>query len=268
MSAFAADWLALREPYDARARNPAVLAAAAKSMARLPSISVVDLGCGTGSTLRALADHLPPRQNWKLVDNDLGLLARAADASHPRANVTTAAVDLARDLEAALDGAVDLVTTSALLDLVSDRWLERLAIETAARKLPLYAALTYDGRITLKPCDAYDGAIIAAVGEHQRRDQGFGQALGPAAAGRAITRLEAVGYSVIHGFADWVMEPKDKEIQLAYFESWAGAAREAGRSSAAEITAWLERRRAAVANGKSSVHIGHVDIFADPIGFR
>ena len=58
-------------------------------------------------------------------------------------------VDLARDLEAALDGPVDLVTTSALLDLVSDDWLERLAIEAAARRLPVYAALSYDGRIEL-----------------------------------------------------------------------------------------------------------------------
>lgn len=126
MSGFSADWLSLREPYDLRARNPKVLAAVAAAVAALPSLTIVDLACGTGSTLRALAPHLPARQNWKLVDNDLELLARAANASHPRAKVATAAIDLARDLEAALDGSVDLVTTSALLDLVSDRWLERL----------------------------------------------------------------------------------------------------------------------------------------------
>jgi hypothetical protein len=39
-----------------------------------------------------------------MVDNDLGLLERAANASHPRAKVTTAPTDLMRDLEAALDG--------------------------------------------------------------------------------------------------------------------------------------------------------------------
>jgi hypothetical protein len=41
---------------------------------------------------------------------------------------------------------LDLITTSALLDLVSADWLERLTVEAAARRLPIYAALTYQGR--------------------------------------------------------------------------------------------------------------------------
>jgi SAM-dependent methyltransferase len=268
VSSFTADWLTLREPYDARARNPTVRAAVVKSVARLPSLSIVDLACGTGSTLRALADHLPAQQNWKLVDNDLGLLSRATDTSHPRAKVRTAAVDLARDLELALDGAIDLLTTSALLDLVSERWLQRFAIEVAARKLRVYAALTYDGRVTFEPSDTGDGAIMAAVEVHQRRDQGFGAALGPNAARRAITRLEGVGYSLVYGFADWVIEAPHKDMQVACLESWAGAAREVGQSSAMEISSWLARRREAVASGQSSIRIGHVDIFANPVVLR
>ncbi len=268
MSSFTSSWLALREPYDVRARNSKVIAAVAAALAALPSLTIVDLACGTGATLRALAPHLPARQNWKLVDNDLGLLVRAANASHPRAKVITAAVDLARDLEVVLDGHLDLVTTSALLDLVSDHWLERLATEAAARKLALYAALIYDGRVTLAPSDPFDATIMTAVGVHHRRDQGFGPALGSDAAKRVVARLESVGYLVVHGTADWLIGPQDQEMQTAMIDSWAGAAQETGQLPLAEIKTWHARRHDAIARGQSSFRIGHLDVFADPTGLR
>ncbi len=210
MSGFSADWLTLREPHDLRARNPAVLDAVTAFLAPLSSVRIVDLACGTGSTLRALSPLLAARQNWMLIDNDLGLLARAtATPLGKHATVTAVPLDLNRDLEAALDGAVDLVATSALLDLVSETWLDRLAVEIAARAIPLYAALSYDGHIALTPSDPLDAAIVTAVNAHQRTDKGFGPALGPTAAGYAIARFEALGYSVVHGESDWTLGPDD-----------------------------------------------------------
>jgi len=266
---FKADWLALREPYDTRARNGDVLAALVAAFAGQSAINVVDLACGTGSTLRAVAAHLPARQNWRLVDNDLGLLARAGELTRSSgANVTTTPVDLSHDLEAALDGAVDLVTASALLDLVSAEWLERLAIETAARRLPIYAALTYDGRAELEPVDPFDAAIIAAVNRHQRRDKGFGPALGPAAAAAAVTQFQAVQYAVTQGQSDWVCTPQDREIQNEVLSGWAGAARELDELHVNDIVEWLTRRRDWVAAGRSTMRVGHVDLFALPTALR
>ena len=135
---FSAAWLELREPYDRRARNSAVVDELVAALADRPSVTIVDLACGTGSTFRALSPRIKSRQSWRLVDNDLSLLARTPQSSPPNINVATVPTDLNLDLEAALDGPVDLVTTSALLDLVSDEWLERLAIEAAARRLPVY----------------------------------------------------------------------------------------------------------------------------------
>ena len=105
MSGFSADWLTLREPYDLRARNPAVLDAVAAFLKPLSPVRVVDLACGTGSTLRALSPHLPARQNWKLIDNDPDLLAHATATPLAKdVSVTAVPLDLNRDLEAALDG--------------------------------------------------------------------------------------------------------------------------------------------------------------------
>ena len=268
MSGFSADWLSLREPYDLRARSTKVLAAVAEALAALPALTIVDLACGAGSTLRAVAPHLPAQQIWKLVDNDPGLLVRAANASHPRARVTTTSIDLVRDLEAALDGPLDLVTTSALLDLVSDSWLERLATEVGARRLPFYAALSYDGRITFEPSDPLDAAIIGAVSNHQRRDKGFGPALGPDAAKRTIAMFEAVGYFVVNAAADWVLRPHDRDMLVALVDGWASAAREVGQQSLPEIATWLTHRRDALSHEKSSIRVGHIDVFAAPIARR
>jgi len=270
MSGFSAEWLALREPYDGRARNRDVLesvAAAAKAMG--DAVGVVDLACGTGSTLRALSPRLPPRQDWRLVDNDLSLLARAAAGKAvPSVGVTRIPVDLTRDLEAALDGPVNLVTASALLDLVSAEWLDRLVTEVAARRLPFYAALNYDGRVMFEPVDPLDAAVIAGVNEHQQTDKCFGPALGPRAAEAAIASFETAGYAVAHGRADWHLLPRDHEIQRDILAGRAGAARETGAVSLPDAAAWLTRRRDVVAAARSTITVGHVDIFTRPIGTR
>jgi hypothetical protein len=269
MSGFSADWLALREPYDGRARNRDVLDSVATAAAAGDAVAVVDLACGIGSTLRAVAPRLPPRQDWRLVDNDLSLLARAAAGKAiPGIAVTRIPVDLARDLEAALDGRVSLVTASALLDLVSAEWLDRLVIEVAARHLPFYAALNYDGRVSFDPADPLDAAVIAAVNLHQQTDKGFGPALGPGAAEAAIKRFQAADYAVVHGRSDWHLLPRDREIQRDMLAGWAGAAREIGAVSLPDAAAWLTRRRDLLAAGRSTVKVGHVDIFARPIGTR
>ena len=269
MSGFSADWLALREPYDGRARNRDVLDSVATAAAAGDAVAVVDLACGIGSTLRAVAPRLAPHQDWRLVDNDLSLLARAAAGKAiPGIAVTRIPVDLARDLEAALDGPVNLVTASALLDLVSAEWLDRLVIEVAARRLPFYAALNYDGRVSFDPADPLDAAVIAAVNLHQQTDKGFGPALGPGAAEAAIARFQAADYAVVHGRSDWHLLPRDHHIQRDMLAGWAGAAREIGAVSLPDAAAWLTRRRDLLAAGRSTIKVGHVDIFARPIGTR
>jgi len=260
---FSAQWLALREPYDQRARSATVLDRVAAAFAGLSEISVVDLGCGTGSTVRSVGPRLPPRQRWRLVDNDLGLLAHAsALARPPNLLIEARTIDLVRDLELALDGALDLITTSALLDLVSPDWLERLTVEAAARRLPVYAALTYQGQATLDPAEPFDLEIVAAVNRHQRRDKGFGSALGPEAGLRAVRAFERVGYTVVSGASDWEFAPDDRTIQLDVLAGWATAAGELGDLPQAAIDSWLARRRVLVAAGCSSMRVGHVDVFA------
>jgi hypothetical protein len=265
MSGFSAEWLALREPYDRAARNRGVLDAVGHHFADQAAIAVVDLACGTGSTVRAIGAHLPPRQSWRLVDNDLSLLARASELGRPpQVTVGARPVDLARDLELALDGPADLITASALLDLVSADWLDRLVVEAAARQLPVYAALSYDGRAVFEPAVPCDAELVAGFNAHQRTDKGFGPALGPAAPTRAAERFAGVGYSVVQGRSDWMLGPGEPRIQAELLASFAEVGAGTTQMNDRELAQWLSRRRAHLEHGQSLLTIGHVDIFAFP----
>jgi SAM-dependent methyltransferase len=266
MSGFSAAWLALREPYDRAARSRAVLDAVTAAFAGAPAVAVTDLGCGTGSTLRAVSPLLPAPQSWRLVDNDAALLAAAATAAPAGVNVTTAAIDLARDLEQAF-GRCDLVTTSALLDLVSAVWLDRLATSLLRLSRPIYAALSYDGEVDLTPSTRHDATMIAAVNRHQLTDKGFGPALGPGAAQAAPERFRRAGFTVSEGRSDWRFGAADCDIQMEMLAGFAGAAGEIG-VAASLVAEWLRERREHVTAGRSHMRIGHIDFFATPTARR
>jgi Methyltransferase domain len=265
MSGFAAEWLALRERFDLRARSPGVLDAVGNLLGSRASVRIADLACGAGSTVRALHARLPARQHWTLVDDDSRLLAFARHAV-PGGNIELNAVqlDLSRDLAGAFETPRDLITMSALLDLVSDAWLQGLLREVTARAVPVYAALTYDGRTDLSPADPCDAPIITAFNAHQGTDKGFGPALGPAAASAAIAGFESAGYAVVSGTSDWVIGPDDRVMQLELLQGWSSAAREMKMLSDSDIADWLARRTDLVRDGRSSMRVGHLDFLASP----
>ena len=156
---FSAAWLTLREPYDRRARNPRARCGGCR-------VRIGEPRCGGRSGLRHRLDlararpRLPARQNWRAGRQRPRPAARSAAAHGLRRYQREH--DPGRSQPRSRNGArrpVDLVTTSALLDLVSDEWLERFVVETAARRLPVYAALSYDGRIEMTPADPLDAAM-------------------------------------------------------------------------------------------------------------
>jgi hypothetical protein len=65
-----------------------------------------------------------------------------------------------------------------------------------------------------------------------------------------------------------VFGPNDREIQLETLTGWATAAREMGTLPLPEVVSWLTRRRDLVAAGRSTIRVGHIDLFARPIGTR
>lgn len=245
---FSPDWLALRAPYDTAARSMALEARLADWLSARGLVSVVDLGAGSGNNLAHLAPRLPVEQRWTLVDDDSALLAEAA-RRHPDA--ATLQGDLAGDLEALIPDGTDLVTASALIDLVSEAWLARLAARVREIGSGLLVVLTYDGRIAWQQEAAGDAEIRDLVNRHQRGDKGFGPALGPAAPEALGALLEGLESAQ----SDWEIGPGETAMRQALVAGWAEAATEIAPDRAEGIAAWRDH---AVSEPRA-VTVGHVD---------
>lgn len=283
MTGFSSEWLALREPADHRARDAGLIDALASALAaRLPGNrvqTILDLGSGTGSNLRALAPSLGPHQSWTLIDNDPALLAAArtvlaawADRSEEdganlvlevggrHIRVAFATADLNADPAGILGPAPDLVTAAALFDLVSAGWIDRFADATAASGALFYTALSYDGLETWQPPHPADAAMQDAFLAHQAGDKGFGAALGPGATAALEAAFRQRGYGVRTASSPWRLGPDESDLIAQLKDGKAGAVAETGLVSDHVVAAW------AIARGEpgTTALIGHRDCLAVP----
>lgn len=274
MSGFSADWLRQREPFDTAARAEAaerlqlVHWLAALKPAAAPW-RVIDLGCGTGANCRALAPMLGGAQQWRVVDHDAALLG-AWPETPGQASIERVALDLARDLETMPFAGTTLVTASALLDLVSAEWLQRLVAMCRDAGASVLFALSVDGRALWHPIDPLDALASELFDTHQRRDKGFGPALGPMAAAAAIEAFRAAGYAVQSAPSDWWIDarrdPEALALQHALIDGIAHAAIEQDPGATNELRVWQARRHAIAA--RSTLRIGHLDVIATPLAIK
>ncbi len=277
MTGFSPEWLDLREPADRTARNNPVLAACGTAFAGRDELAICDLGAGTGASLRAFADLLPPRQHWILVDHDEASLAAAgerltawADRLETRGArlvlfrggrrivVDRVNRNLARE-HRFWPGGIGLVTASALFDLVSQGWIARFAAALAADRLPLLATLTFDGTIALDPPHHLDAAIAGAFRAHQNGDKGFGPAAGSHATDILAIRLKNAGYAVTVGDSPWRLDPQAQGLRASLLDGIGKAVEETGLLDPGDIAEWRDAGRTA-----RTIEVGHRDLFAMP----
>ena len=270
MSESLSAWLSLREPADAAARSASLTRAVVEKLPRERPPRIVDLGTGTGSNVRYLARHLSGESHWLLVDRDPVLLSEASRAlkSLEPLVVETREMNLGA-LDASLFAGRDLVTASALLDLVSETWLRELANACRATGAAALFALTYNGRSRCDPVEPEDAMICELLNRHQKNnDKGFGRAAGPDAAAIAEQCFAGAGYDVRREPSDWVLPPEAGELQRQLVDGWAEAAREIAPEHESMIADWRRRRLSHIESRRSHIIVGHDDlaatVFPDP----
>jgi SAM-dependent methyltransferase len=282
------DWLRVREPADIAARSEALTHAIADATAPGEPLRLLDLGTGTGSNIRYLAERLRRPQRWLGIDRSAALLAALPEritswagasgydawiddrrcvvrGAHFECDIETRQGDLGALDDHRIFAGRHIVTASALLDLVSKSWLLALAAHCRVEGALALFAMTYNGQFACTPADAEDEEVRGLMNRHQTRDKGLGgAAAGPDAGAVAEQCFLQEGYRVRREPSDWVLGPADREVQRLLIDGWADAATDMALDRGPDIARWRARRLAHVEAGRSRVVVGHDDLAAWP----
>jgi len=263
MSGFSITWLDLRESADISGRDKDLaekaLAALRDEHRALAPRLAVDLGSGTGSTLRALLNLGGDDIMWRLVDLDGALLDEALRRHGQDFVIEDHQSDLSIVAELPLSGA-RLVTASALFDLASQEFLDHLCERITAQGTGLYAALNYDGTTQWQPAHPLDAQVLDAFNQDQRRDKGFGEALGPDATRALQLALAPRGYCVEIANSPWRLDGTNADLVIALIEGIFHAVTET--VNAEPLEQWRKFRMEHAHSG--SCIVGHTDLLALP----
>jgi hypothetical protein len=264
-----AHWLALREAADVAARSRALTQLIVASLPPGRAIRAVDLATGTGSNIRYLMHRLERPQQWLAIDRSATLLAhlrhRMTEVGGADIQIETRQANLGTLDDHSLFAGRQLVTASALLDLVSTGWLRDLAAQCRAVGATALFTLSYNGQTSCAPAEPEDALVLDLFNQHQRTDKGLGgAAAGPDAPAAAEVAFAAAGFIVRREPSDWVLGPGLRDMQRLLIGGWAQAATAMSPARASDITAWLARRLAHVDAGRSHITVGHDDLAAIP----
>ncbi|HZC71625.1 MAG TPA: class I SAM-dependent methyltransferase [Jatrophihabitans sp.] len=262
-------WLALREPADAVARAVDLVAKLQRHLPGRRPLVVHDLACGTGSMLRWLAPRLAGPQHWVCHDLDADLLAETLREQRPQAADGSAVTvdvrqgDVTRLAPGECVGAA-LITTSALLDLLTADELDRLVATCMTEQSPALLSLSVTGRVELRPPHPLDAAIADAFNAHQRRSTDGRQLLGPDAAAAAVRAFRSFGCDVVVRTSPWRLGAESSALTSAWLTGWLSAACEQRPELTAHAAEYARQRHADAAAGRLRVLVQHRDLLVLP----
>ena len=253
-----------------RARNADMLDAVAAALAGTPSVAVGRsrlrhrLDAARAAPRSAAAAELAAGRQRSQPAGAAPALARPpdVDGQRPRRSISCA-ISKRRSTGRSISSPRRRCSTSS-----RDEWLDRLVTEAAARRLPVYAALSYDGLATLDPVDPLDPASSTRSTSTSAATRDLARRSARRRRRPRRARFEAVGYTVTQGASDWVFGPKDRRNpERGAVPDGRVAAREIGDRRSRDIIGWLARRRDHIEAGRSS-HAGRSCRFLRPADWR
>jgi hypothetical protein len=224
-------------------------------------VQIIDLGAGTGANQRWLAPRLPIRQRWLHLDHN-PVISRSLPLA-AETEIVDESVEALGELLTRSSGDRQLVSCSALLDVLTTEQIQAVCRAVIDNRVPAFFSLTVTGRLRLSPADAHDQLLLAAFNDHQCR---AGRA-GPEATTLTVNLLRAAEFAVTTQKTPWRLTA---ESGLAFvdqmLEERLAAAVAQDPALARTAKAWFELRRAQLAAGLLRIELDHCDILGLPGG--
>ncbi|MGB3828898.1 MAG: hypothetical protein WA962_08985 [Ornithinimicrobium sp.] len=244
-----------------------------------PSISVVDVGAGTGANQRWLGPRLDDAlgqvssQDWHLLDHDAALLRAVEDLTpswlHSSTRHTGSVATVGELVRTT--GSPRLVTCSALLDLLTPSQIEDLVASTVAHADAALWSLSVTGEVAFAPAYPEDALLVDRFNADQQRAEstptGTHTLAGPVGWQHAVGAFERRGWRVQTAATPWVLGAGDEPLTRRLLTERAGAARLVSEDPDDErvIGRWLDRRLQDAERGRLEIRIDHTDVLALPV---
>ena len=159
-----------------------------------------------------------------------------------------------------------MITASALLDLVSENFIRDLCQlikeKNEYRPVGFYSALNYDGCIKWTPFHPLDALILMNFNADQRRDKGFGPALGPDATDFLTRQFHCTKFQCLSAKSPWLLGSADYLLTESLINGISGVAVKTDELTNSDILDWKTFRMKNVRNG--TCFLGHTDILVLP----
>lgn len=282
---FDRDWLNERYPFDAEARNKALESKVLEHFAAKPSLTMVDVGAGTGSNCLYFFEKFPQDQKWTLVELDKELrnatIKRIRDYANyhkygfeqrkgklniqtPTKKIEVSIVnDSLLNLADLVDlKKVDLVLANAVFDLFSADQMSQFTQILQTHKTPFYTTLNYEGMVFL-PEDPFDEVFIDQYDAHMERTQDFGKALGKNISQHIVQTFEKEKRKVEALTSVWKIEEDDIKMHYYLLNFMENALEEMDLdpSMQANFKKWTKRKKDLIITRQQRLEVNHFDVF-------
>jgi hypothetical protein len=223
------------------------------------TVEIIDLGAGTGANQRWLAPRLPILQRWLHLDHN-PMISRT-EPLPAETVIIDASVEALDELLASSHAQRQLVTCSALLDVLTTDQIKAVCTAVVDNQVPAFFSLTVTGELTISPTHPHDQFLLSAFNDHQRR---AGRA-GPDASALTVDLLRAADFAVTTQQTPWHLTADSASafVDQMLAERLSAAV---AQDPALDVTAtdWLELRRAQLAAGVLRIDLDHCDILGLP----